>query len=385
MKVGIFLLAIAALCLYPIGNYADSTAPPAVFEKIWSANTLYESEDNPYIQNFSLVGRYHGQYWSAESKQQRESDWENRRVIFGFNTRFLHQFTLEAQIGISEDFEPFYDDFYDAFIKWENHDDSFAISAGRLDFVYAGMERTTSSKRIYTIERALLVNQIMPGEVVGTYLNGTQSRTSWQFGMFAGDINEELSSFDAGYAALAGLSHQLSLLSDQGTVHLDYVYNDGDEGNNAFEPYEHIISVWYVDQSDRFSIGIDATGATGLENESDVFGFTFLPTWDLAENVFIGGDQFELALRYHYANSSDEAGLPFSARYEQEVASGAGDNYNSFYAGLNYLIYGDKLKLMAGLEYFDMSGVKDPDAPGPAKVERNVHGWSFVTGLRLYF
>ena len=31
---------------------------------------------------------------------------------------------------------------------------------------------------------ALLVNQIMPGEVVGTYLNGTQSRASWQFGMW---------------------------------------------------------------------------------------------------------------------------------------------------------------------------------------------------------
>jgi len=74
-----------------------------------------------------------------------------------------------VQISISDDFDPVYDNLYDAFIKWENTENNLAISFGRLDYVYTGMECSTSSKKIKTMERALLVNQIMPGEVFGLY------------------------------------------------------------------------------------------------------------------------------------------------------------------------------------------------------------------------
>ncbi len=49
----------------------------------------------------------------------------------------------------------------------------FSISVGRLDYLFTGYERSESSKKINTIERGLLVNQIMPAEVVGAHLTGT--------------------------------------------------------------------------------------------------------------------------------------------------------------------------------------------------------------------
>ena len=55
----------------------------------------------------------------------------------------------------------------------------------------------------------------------------------------------------------------------------------------------------------------------------------------------------------------------------------------SWYLGLNYSIYQQKLKLMTGIEYFDMAGVADDDIA--ITDGGNVDGWSFISGIRLYF
>ena len=86
-----------------------------------------------------------------------------------------------------------------------------------------------------------------------------------------------------------------------------------------------------------------------------------------------------------YALSKDDHGLNFNRRYEQKVASGKGDSYHSVYLGLNYMIYQQKLKLMAGLEYFDMTGVANDNEINTIAGNRSVDGWNFITGVRLYF
>jgi phosphate-selective porin OprO/OprP len=47
------------------------------------------------------------------------------------------------------------------------------------------------------------------------------------------------------------------------------------------------------------------------------------------------------------------------------------------YVGINYLIYGQRLKLMNGVEY---SVMHDSANDGGA-----FNGWTFLTGVRLYF
>ena len=114
-------------------------------------------------------------------------------------------------------------------------------------------------------------------------------------------------------------------------------------------------------------------------------GLTVLPTYDLLHSLFIDNDKLQLALRYHYAASEDEHGLEFSRRYEQEVASGGGDTYQAVYLGLNYHIFDHHLKLMAGAQYFHMSGVNNGHAASHDPVNRHVDGWEMITGVRLYF
>ncbi len=350
---------------------------------LWELPQLYENKDNAIVQKFDLIGRYHGQYWWADSEGNKEQDWENRRMYLGFNTKLFNNFKVEVQVSINDDFDPVYKGLYDAFIQWKKED--FAVSVGRLDYVYTGMERSTSSKRIKTMERALLVNQVMPGEVIGLYITDKVGELSYQTGLFSGSIKQEFTDFEGGFGALLGLNYPMHLFYDTGSLHLDYLYNNGNADNNAFKPYENIISLWHEGTIDAFAFGIDCTMATGVGAKSDVFGLTLLPTYDVAHNLLLNDDKLQVTMRYHYASSSDDYSLDFAKRYEQPVTTGKGDSYNALYLGLNYYLYQQKLKLMGGVEYFEMNGVADTEEVEFNGINRSVNGWNIITGIRLYF
>ena len=63
---------------------------------------------------------------------------------------------------------------------------------------------------------------------------------------------------------------------------------------------------------------------------------------------------FQVVTRYTYLRSRDDNGVRL-ARYENQVTDGRGDRYNEFYVGLNYYLYGHKLKLQSGLHFADMN------------------------------
>ncbi len=389
--INVFLFAICLMLMLPPlpikagQQLAKTEQSPQIFTSIWESPDLYKSKENTIVQKISLVGRYHGQYWWAKSEDNKDNAWENRRMYIGFNAKLFHNFTIEVQANLNDDFDPVYKSLYDAFIKWQPSDSSFSISTGRLDFVYTGMERSTSSKRIKTMERALLVGQTMPGEVIGVYINDTIGDFSYQTGVFSGSIKDEFTDFKGGFATLLGMQYKLPLFYEKGSLHLDYLYNNGNINNNAFKPYNNIISLWHEGQKGAFAFGIDLTAATGVDTQSDVFGLTLLPTYDLAHNLLMGEDKLQMAMRYHYASSSNNYGLQFNKRYEQPVTSGSGDSYNSFYIGLNYFLYQQNLKVMAGVEYFDMSNVADEDNETSDGTGKSINGWTTYTGFRLYF
>ncbi len=124
-------------------------------------------------------------------------------------------------------------------------------------------------------------------------------------------------------------------------------------------------------------MGVDLTLADPLETDGHVFGLTIEPTWMLSNELFGNNDPLQLAVRYQYATSNEDNGLSLQRRYEQKVTAGEGNRYQAFYAGLNYFLYGHKLKLMAGGEYAHM---KDKANDGG-----KYRGWTWFGALRLYF
>jgi len=84
----------------------------------------------------------------------------------------------------------------------------------------------------------------------------------------------------------------------------------------------------------------------------------------------------QAVLRYTYVGSDGDNGVR-PARYQKDVVSGRGDEYNELYAGVNLYFYGHKLKWQTGVQYFDMHD--------SARDGGEIDGWGLSTGLRTYW
>lgn len=355
----------------------DTGQDPGIYERIWAVPVLYHNTDNPTVQSFSLIGRYHGQYWDVNADQGDAGDWENRRKIVGFSSKWFHDFTLQAQMFLKTNGGSLYGGLYEGFIKWAPGGTDFSLSVGRLDYLFTGFERSKSSKKINVIERGLLVNQIMPAEVVGAHLRGEKGRFSYHAGWFSRGIEQEFDDFNTGSATVIGGSYDTPLFYKEGSLHVDYLHSPGKSEGNAFRPYRNVVSLWHRGESGRLGVGVDLTYAEPLETDGHVFGLTIEPSWMLLNEVFGNNDPLQLTVRYQYASSSEDNGLSLQRRYEQKVTKGNGDHYQALYTGLNYYLYGHKLKLMAGAEYAHMKDAADDGG--------KYSGWTWFGAIRLYF
>jgi hypothetical protein len=348
-----------------------------LYERVWERLRLYENEDNAVIEAVSLIGRYQGQFYTLNADQGTADDWENRRIFMGAEAEFFHQIKLHAQIKVSENLDPFYDGLFQALVKWFPSD-AFSLSAGRMDALFTGLERSISSTRIATFERGLLVNQLLPAELVGALAEGRVGKVSYRGGVFSGSIEKEFTHFEGGVGLVAGAGYDLPLFYESGSVHLDYQFQDGEAANNAFAPYDHVLALWHQGRIGPFDLGVNLTWGHGLEGRPEVWGVTLLPTYVFAKDVICRGDAFQAVLRYQFAASGDDNGLLLQKRYEQKVApGGSGDHYHAVYGGINYLIFGDRFKLMTGVEY----SVMNDAAHDGGKFQ----GWTYLAGVRVYF
>ena len=386
LRIGKAFFPGVLLLIDAVSASASDVEPPTfwkrieekgIYERIWEKFTFYENEENDVMQSLFLVGRYQGQFWSVNAGHESASGWENRRVFVGAEAELFHQITLQVQIKVSEDFDPFYDGLYQALVEW-SPSDSFSLTVGRLDFLFNGLERSVSSTRIVTFERGLVVNQVIPGEFVGAVVEGNPGDYSYRAGVLSGSVGHEFTDFHGGVGAFAGAGCKLPLFYENGNLHLDYLFNDGNPSNNALEPYDHVVSLWHQGNAGPFGMGADLTWAHGLGDRPAAFGITLLPTYVIAKNLLRKEDVLQAVLRYQFAASNKDNGLQLQQRYEQEIMSGgAGDHYHAIYGGINYLIFGDRLKLMTGVEY---STMHDSARDGGA-----FNGWTYFAGVRVFF
>ena len=127
-------------------------------------------------------------------------------------------------------------------------------------------------------------------------------------------------------------------------------------------------------QEGPWSNVIQGIYGSGYDDVGDVWGISLMPA------RFIHEDKVQLVARYQYANSRDSDGLRWQKRYEREVATPLtgerGDRYHAGYLGLNWYLYGNKLKIMSGVEYSHMSG---------GSTGGDFSGWTWFNGIRVYF
>jgi phosphate-selective porin OprO/OprP len=397
------LLGLVSANAEPTGLIFGKLTGETAFDRAWSAFTLYKNEDNPILQEFALQGRLQVQSIYGESDGDSfntsdykdagndESVWGNdieaRRARLGFKSKWFQSWKFEGQINVDVDGmdntgdDTFYKDIYDLFVTYAPSD-ALNISAGKTKVKFS-REQEISSKEILTIERSLLSNTLFPGELTGIWASGKGIADHWLYevGVYGNDRQREftdLSGDDRGTLFLAKIGYDYAEQSGLDTAVASVHFMNNSEPNYK-EPTPpdyttgtspNFKTSWAFTNDitqGRFGLTTEAMLASGDGSQSDVMGLTLIPSYYIAEGLQLVG-------RVQVATCEDPDDLRLPSRYERLVSGDdeKGNTYASVYAGLNYYIYGHKLKLMNGLEYSHMGG-------------GDYDGYTFMSGLRFSF
>ncbi len=398
-SAGAFLSAAAFA-----GTVSDTTAPdltapaePAhlsAYDRLWSHFTLYKDDNNNVLQEFSLQGRLQLQYAWGDSDQGAYysgdrpdtalwDDIEVRRWRLGFKSKWFRQWKFEGQIDINPDWDPFYRNIYDLYITYAPSD-AVNVTVGKFKANNYGVEHFTSSKEILTMERTLLSNLLFAGELTGVRFSGKHENWLYAASLTSGTLDKEFDDFSGGTFVQASLGYDFheKLGIEKALVKLDWQHSSR-AANSAvpddrFGPYtaglyENAFSLNGHFEQGKWGLYTDILSATGYGSVGDVWGVILTPSYYISDGL-------QLVARYQYANG-DNDGLRLQSRYERlapELTDGGrGENYHALYLGLNYYLYGHKLKLMTGAEYHHMDNGND----GGGEFD----GWTGWAGVRMFF
>ncbi len=357
----------------PVAGESTAQGSSWSYLNLWDYATLYSNRENPYIQQVDFIGRYHGQYRYVDSNRGSDDGWENRRLRPGLNIQFLGSFEFQAEINI-RDLKNINGSFFtgwdNVYLDWKvNEALSFRLGRQKSN---VSLERLESSKYILTFNRSLLVNQLTVDKTLGLSASYKLSdELLLQAGIFSDLWDDKFESFDNGgsVAALLRLAYEWNEHSETG---LDYWYADHNEGSDEFKLYRHVLSLNSSNQWDGYGFNTDLFygRGQGIRRGQDVFGLMLMPWYDITKKL-------QGVFRYQLATSDSDTGIALQKRYESLAVNDGGgrqgDLYNAFYAGLNYRIHGDKLKLMVGSEYSNLAGRDE------------YSGWTQWLGIRTYW
>jgi phosphate-selective porin OprO/OprP len=374
------LTLIAAPAAWSATPQSSSTR---ALDEVWSLVELYNNPANPVVQRFALTGRLQLDYALIDGRgdpapgitdEDLDFDFGGlRRLRAGFKANIFEKFTVQVETDLDPNEDPVYRRLTDANIAWKPSE-AFELKLGKQDIGFT-LDGTTSSRELLTIDRNNVTNNLafttryLPGLSAGGTVNG------WNYhaGVFSqGRSDGEFGDFDAGTSWLVSLGRDLSDLTGgaKADVRLDYVFNEETPTADLFtnRALGHIVSLNGRFEMDDFGVRADLTAGDGYLGQPDLWGFVVMPYYNFSAKL-------QGVLRYTYVHSDGPDGIRFT-RYEAQALNDLrGDEYQEAYAGLNYYLYGHKLKLQTGVQYTTM---RDRADNGGA-----FDGWSWTSGLRI--
>lgn len=372
-KAGILesLLGILGATLAASAAVPPDAPPPSLYDRIWKHADWHQNADHPVLQRLQFTGRFQLDYALVDANQGDHDEWNIRRFRAGLKAGLFHHFTLHAEADLNpQEAEPVYERMTDLYLAW-SRSRSFKVTVGKqgANFTLDGM---TSSKELLTIDRGNLANNLwFPQEYMpGVTVSGEPGRWRYATGVFSsGSANREFGEFDGGAFVLGTLGYDFGpdLGVKQAVLAANLVRNEPDTRNTFTRALEHVASIHFSLDTGRWGVRTDLAAANGYLGQSDLWGFMLMPFYNVTDN-------FQAVIRYSRVESDRRNGVRL-ARYENEIVTGRGDEYDEVYAGLNYYFYKHKLKLQTGVQYAEM---RDTANDGGA-----YQGWAWTTGLRV--
>ncbi len=378
-----------------LGKLKGETA----FDKAWSAATLYKDETNPILQEFSLQGQVQMQYADGHSSEghfdtsDRSGQDNNllgdsiefRRTRAGFKSKWFNSWKLDAQLdlNLNNNGATVYNQLYEAILTYAPNDAlNAAVGKRKLKL---GREQEISSREILTFERSLVANLLFPGELTGAWVSGKgiQQHWSYELGVYANDRTREFSELNAGTVFLAKVGYDYASHAglDSAVASFHYLHNSepGFKSTDKNRSFSYGTSPGFTDSialtndivQGRFGLTTDLLFGFGDNNlktpQANVASLSIIPSYYIADGLQLVG-------QFQAATSGSADGIKLGSRYEgaSDSPDKVGNSYASAYVGVNYYLYGHKLKLMNGLQYAYLGG-------------GDYSGTTFLSGLRMSF
>lgn len=384
-KVGILALGLSNFAQAG-ETYAPLVEEPALVaadsdhhgwcDALKSIGKLYKNPENPIIQEFSVFGRLHYQGAYVDGNDANGEDFndsfdEFRRVRVGAKVKFLQYFDVLGRVNLEDDqrssggdLDLEYQDFDEAIVGFDikkafgiDQLDELRLTYGRHKFAIS-QEARESSKKILTVERSAISNRVF-GSFRPTGATLTAKAGQWDVftAIFSTEFDDEfLADWSESQAYQARIGYQAT---DNLYLAADFVYNDGDIADTWQYKWATSWSAEY--NQDRWGITADFiygdNGDIGdgqvANRDDDFWGVVILP------HAWIVKDRLQAVARYQYQGSEASEGIRLNSRYvratDAAVNSGRGDEHHSYYLGLNYHFCDHNAKILAGVEYDDLS------------------------------
>jgi phosphate-selective porin OprO/OprP len=369
-------VARAATAAAPASALAQATSgakpEPSTYDRVWTAFTQwYKDDSNPVVQQVLFSGRYQHEFAAIDADQGDLDEWNVRRMRLGPRITLFRTFTLHAEVEVNpQERDPFYVRFTDAYLQW-NKSSRMALTFGKQGVPFT-IDGANSSKELLTIDRSNLSNNIwFPQEYMpGVSVSGRIAPWVYRGGVYSsGAMNREFGEFSGDYFTLALLGYDFAnrLGVKEAVLTGNYVYQHADADNTFTRQLEHVLSLHFKMEADRWGVRADVSDANGYLGQSDMWALMAMPFFNVT-------DKLQTVGRYTFIDSTNPNGIRFGA-YESRIVPGRGDEYNELYLGANYYFYSHKLKLQSGLQWADMNDRANDGG--------EYSGVSWTTGLRV--
>jgi phosphate-selective porin OprO/OprP len=368
----------------PAAPVADGKQKPPA-EPFPNLGLLHRDDDASVLNEFWVLGRYHGQYHWANGGAEDDEGWENRRFRLGTQFRMFKNLTVHAQ-SVSgndpDDFDPEYNGFTELWAGWR-FDDAFMLTIGQQKHRFTH-DRNVSSRYLSYLERSQLTNMFRADYTPAVTGSGRIGAWSYYAGVFTNKTSDHMddsfTDLDSGESLLATVTRDLgdAFGTDTAFLNVSGVHSEANDNATNLNYFEDGVASALILTDGPASLVTEVTA--GLGNDAgDAYGLNLQPTLFLT-------DKFQLATRYQYAWSDGDQGLRAQSRYERLAGMNRGDEYQAAYLGLNHHIAGHRLKVMYGVEHSTLGGQEcvtfsvmfrmffGPHSRGPFPMGDTLHG-----------
>lgn len=308
--------------------------------------------NRPTVSELRIRGRIQGQFAFSDGSNSNTttkaggySSFEMRRIRLGAQGKLYGSWKFMVEANVLSNVE------LDAAILTYRRYPEANVTFGKAKPRF-GYEQNTSSASILTIERTRLDGHLNGGKPLGMRVHGSWRPFSYYLGIYNGQatatgrmsIGQDTYLYNASIGLDAG-----SFLHNgiNGEMRADYLYNADGSG---YYKYENAFAGSARVGWEAFDLRAEFMTGT-QHNGHRLSGFYVMPSW------FIVPESIQAVLRFENMDGDSDIGLGHN-RYADRLSDlyGAGDDYYAIYAGINYYIYGDNLKLMLGAELAENSG-----------------------------